>query len=120
MLDLDYRTIAQSDEYQEDFTTLVELIVDGIAFEHMVHDKTPWVYVLAHIGAFQRYFIRHLPDLHDIDETPFIDLIQQEVGFDLPSLSAVPIVEFLREVKYWNGYKGIKVLFHFAGAFFVF
>jgi hypothetical protein len=114
-LALDIETITTSEEFTNDVALLTTLIVNAVGLSQYVDDNDPYVYVLAFLLALQRYYVRHLPDTKDIDTTPYLDLLQAEVGEGLPVVTDIPLVEFIREAKSWAGHKGTEGLYRFIG-----
>lgn len=115
-LTLDWTTIQASDEYQSDLTLLKDLVVNALGIEDIVDQANPFVYMCANLVATHRYFVRHLPEVKDLDLTPFLNYMQKEIGFDLPLTSNFPTLEFLRESKSWYGHKGAISIFAFIGS----
>lgn len=108
--------VMATQEYQDDVALLTRVIVKNYANDLVLDGTGPFEFVMAHLLAYQRYFIRHSPEQQDIDQTLFLDQIKDQVGYGLPSLGALPILELIRENKNFNGNKGTEVLFKFAGA----
>lgn len=115
-LNTDWDYIVNTDEYQDDLAKLTKITVDALGIEEYVDNTNPFIYGLSNLMAVRRYFSRHLPEIVDIDETPFLDLIRQETGFDLPLSSDLPIIEWLRESKSWFGHRGSLNIYPFIGA----
>lgn len=111
----DWDAIVQTQEYQDDYSLLKNLLTAGIATSLFISQDDVFVGVMAHLIALLRYHIRHLPEVTDIDLSPFLPYIQQEVGIELPLTQAIPVVEFLRENKSWYGHKGTESLYDFIG-----
>lgn len=115
VVDLNWDTIKESQEYQDNFSKVKNLLVKSMGNEDIVNSSNPLAHAVASLVAMQRYFVRHIPDLGDLDATPYLDLIRKEVGCDLPFTSKVPVKEFLRESKVWYGTKGTEALLKYAG-----
>lgn len=116
VLDLNWNDIITSDQYTADLAMLTKIAVDGLGIEEYIAADNPFVFVIANLVAIQRYFIRNQVQVVDIDTTPFLNLIQQEIGFDLPLSPELPTLEWLRESKSWYGHKGAVGLMPFIGA----
>lgn len=109
----DWTTLTE--EYTANYDLVKKTLIKGIANEEIANDNLVFIDVFSHLIARNRLDIIHLPEQKDIDKTQFIDLIQKEVGIEIPLTESIPIVEFLRENKHWYGHKGTEVLYDFIG-----
>lgn len=112
---LTWSDVAQTEEYLNDFDLLLGLMVRSYAMDDTIDETDPFVQILAHIAAIRRYYIRHLPNVRDVDLSPFVSYLQAEVGINLPLTQSVPIAEFLKESKQWFSKKGSVALYTFIG-----
>lgn len=112
---LDWDYIVTTDEFKADYDLVLNNIANAMGNYDLVDTTNPFAGVIAYLTALQRYFIRHLTDNKDLDLTPFIQLIRQETGADIPATTVFPLVEFLRESKTWYSYKGTEVIYKFIG-----
>ena len=112
---LDWDEIVLTDEYAEDVLLMSKIIVLAIANEAIVNVENEFVQSMSHFLAVQRYMIRHIPDIKDLEKSAYYDLIAQEIGFNIPTVEGFPLDEFLRENKRWFGHKGTEILYSFLG-----
>lgn len=116
VLDLSWADILELDSVQDDIDTITTLVVNSIGMDTIVDDTNVFVNVIAMLIAVQRYFIKNLPSVKDLDMTPFLTYLAEEVGLDLPFTPEFPMVEFLRENKAFLGSRGSFVLYAFIAA----
>jgi hypothetical protein len=115
ILDLNYSDIQQTEEYQNDVSLLTSILMNAVGNEKIAREAYVFIWIITSLAATQRYFVRHMPDLVDIDTSPFLNLIQAETGLNLPLTSDIPLVEFLRESKSWAEHKGSIAIYDFIG-----
>jgi hypothetical protein len=115
MIETDWSDIYQNETYQTELKRLLDMITHSLGQENYLDQNTPFVWAAADLGAILRYFSSNIPGVKDIDETPFLNLISQEVGNQLPGTQEIPLVEWIRENKSWNGHKSPVPIFTFIG-----
>lgn len=113
---VDPTQIVTTQEYLDDLSMLTEVIVDSLGQEEEINSENPFVYAVASQLSQIRYLTRHVPELKDIDLSPYLDLLKGEVGVGIPFSSVFPTLEFLRENKRWFGHKGVETIYRFIGA----
>jgi hypothetical protein len=113
---LTWTDIQQTQEYQDDFERIGMIAQKAIAIEDEIDTTSPFLFILSHLVTILRYHTNHMPDLKDLDLTPFLSLIQNEVGLGLPLTTTFPLVEFLRENKSWFSHRGAEILYDFIGS----
>jgi len=113
---LNWDEIVETEEYQDDLALLAKIITQAFGNAQIILENNVFVQVMSHLLACQRYMINHIPDIKDLEESAYLELIAQEIGFNVPVLEGFPMQEFLRENKRWFGHKGTEVLYQFLGA----
>lgn len=113
---LDWDAIILTEEYETELALMNKIIVKGIANDGIVDSDNVFVQVMSHMLAVQRYLIKHVPSIKDLDESAFFEYMQKEVGFFVPTIDEFPISEFMKENKRWFGHKGTEVLYEFLGS----
>lgn len=113
---LNWTDIIETEEYQDDLALMAKIIEQAFGNTQIILQSNVFVQVMAHLLACQRYMINHIPDIKDLEESAYLELIAQEIGFNVPVLEGFPMQEFLRENKRWFGHKGTEVLYLFLGA----
>jgi len=98
--------IAQDPSYIADYVFAQRLFTNSFGNSQIISLDSPFIQVLCHLTCLSRYYIKHINDQVDIDETLFITQLLQETGFDIPLSGNLPLVELLRESKRWNSHKG--------------
>lgn len=109
-----WTAITQTTEYQIDLANLTNVLSRSIGNDTISESAQVFIYVICHLAAIQRYFIRHFGETHDLDTTPFLQEMADETGFGLPLTQDIPLVELLRESKSWYGHKSTAPLFNFV------
>jgi hypothetical protein len=110
---MDWDAIATTDEYIADLDTLTNLLMNAVGNNYLAHHAQVFIKIIAHLAAIHRYYVRHFGEIKDLDLTPFLSHIQDEVGFALPLTNDIPLVELIRENKSWYGHKTTEVLYAF-------
>jgi len=113
-----WNDVVATEEFQEDLALLTNAVVRSIGNESIIDQTSPYVWAVAYLAASVRYYVRHLTDMKDIDQTPFLQEIAAEVGLNMPLSAAFPLVQLLRENKRFFGAKGTETIYHFIGSLF--
>lgn len=115
-MELDWDVIAELPEVQHEKVLLSKLISQAMGLSHLIGKDDPLIQIIAHIRAIQRHFIRNMVSQVDMDSSEYLELLKEEIGFNLPLTESFPLIEFLRESKFWNAHKGTEPLFEFIGS----
>lgn len=114
---LTWNQISETDEFIDDFALLQSVSRHEVGNDEFAESQAEFIYIICKLAAITRYLIRHQGELRDIDLAPdkYLNYLKQEIGFGLPTASAFPIREFLRESRNWFRAKGSEKLFDFIG-----
>ena len=113
-----WNDVVATEEFIEDLELLTKAVTRAIGNEIIIGSNSPFIWTVAYLAAFLRYYIRHLPDMKDLNQTPFLAEMAAEIGFTVPLSDTFPLVQLLRENKRWNGHRGTPVLYNFIGMLF--
>lgn len=102
------------DEYITDHAFVYNTFVSSLG-TMIVQQNEAFVRFIVDLVCIKRYFIRHLPDIVDLDRTPYFEELAKQYGYDLPFLQNYSAIELLRENKRWYGTKSTTKLVPFAG-----
>ncbi len=80
----DWNTIIQFQDFQEDEAWLTKKFAESMGSSQVATTSTSLIKVVTRVIATLRWFARRLPSSKDIDLTPFVERILQDVGFNLP------------------------------------
>jgi hypothetical protein len=104
-------------KFYDDFFKVQEAFIRALGTQlHLVTDTKSLINPASYLISQLRYWIHRFPNLIDLDNSPYLTLLTNEIGIDLPRSAKMPLLEMARENRSWYGKKGTESLFKFIGA----